>query len=245
MTPTRSWPILALALALLAPIACGKALDGGSNEVVFIRQALAPPPPASRGSPSVCHYPADKTAASLSQAWLDVGVRSDYHAELLAETTQTGSGVNLSGGHTRVTFPDGTLVGEFDFATSAFVDEPGVGVIDALLIDGETAMNLRGMVPADHATTREVVADVTITGHAAPDGPEVVTPSFRMPILVCNGCLVVFPDQSRDPIGPQPNCLKPFDPSDPAATAPCFPGQDEQTTCQLCQPNPMCDPSKR
>jgi hypothetical protein len=68
-------------LACVAILGCnGSDINVGTNETIFIRNVLAPPPIGADGT---CTYSADPTAAALSGGTLDGSLDSTYTAALL------------------------------------------------------------------------------------------------------------------------------------------------------------------
>ena len=240
-----------MAIGALTP-ACAK-----NDASIFIRSALAP---SSNRVNGACVFLPDPTAPSLSLAQLDVGVRDDYFAQLLvgnqlivrgdpldprAETNR----VHIDGAVVSVTNRDGSSLpgdaGSFTSPGTGFVDpetanNPSYGILGVSIIDAKTSAALAAQLP-NRTTTKTVLVNVRAFGKTN-GGVDVESNDFQLVMQVCNGCLVTFPPTSVDPTKPLPNCAAPIDTTTTTTTLPCVPGQDEPTSCQLCQGRPACNP---
>jgi hypothetical protein len=120
---------------------------------------------------------------------------------------------------------------------------PGYAAVGLKVVDAPTAAVISATLK-DRSQTRTIVVNIKIFGKTI-GNVDVESGEYQMPLTVCKGCLVSFPSTAVDPAAPTPNCNKPFD---TAATGgagsvrPCFAGQDEPTSCQLCQGRVACNP---
>lgn len=235
---------LGLATSAVAP-ACVE-----NNESMFIRNIVAPP--ASQGG--ACTYKPDPTGAALMEGVLDVGIRDDYYGVMLVGSQMIGRGdqngpraesnrVALTGATSKVTNLDGSVIREFTSYGTGFVEiqssnSPSYGIFGAPLIDKPTRDVLAASLP-NRVATRTVLANVKVFGKSL-GGVDVETGEFQFPIRVCNGCLVDFSTGNDPAIQPSPNCAKPQTAAGATTTAPCIPGQDVSTPCQLCVGRPAC-----
>lgn len=252
-----SFVVLGLAVAAFAP-GCAK-----NDESIYVAGVLAPSQNRINGA---CQYTDDPTQSRLFSSLLDVGVRDDYQAVLLVANQMIPRGdpldpraesnkIHIDGAVIRVTNPDGSEVApSFTTFSSGFVintqnnGNPGFTSVAVPIIDGNTANVLRGLVPPDKSTEKEILVFIRAFGKTL-GGVDVESGEYQHPMRVCNGCLIYYPESARDPASPvQPNCSKGLDPTATQSTAatPCFPGQDELTSCQYCQSaaHPLCTPPK-
>lgn len=233
----------ALASAALMP-AC---MD--NNQSIFIRSALAPSGAQSTGLS--CEYAADPGQPELYEGILDAAVRDHYVAVLLVGNQLVSRGdkntgrsetsrVRLDGAVVRVTEPDGATLGEFTSLGRGFLDPesgntPFYTTLSVTVLDSPTLAKVTaGLQPGQ---TKLVTAHIKAFGETL-GGVDVESGDFRLPIRVCNGCLIAF---NPDPAAPDVRCP----PDAPGATSgeretPCHPGQDEFIPCQLCQDRPAC-----
>jgi hypothetical protein len=251
---------LAVVIGALAP-ACAK-----NDETIFIRPVLSPSTNRVNGG---CLYTSDPGQATNLDPRLDVGVRDNYVAILLVGNQLTpradlenaraeSNRVHINGGTVKVTNPDGSdlvdgggnVVGNFTSTATGMADPgssatPGYGVIGLKVIDAPTAAVLASSLGDPNAArsplTRTVLVNIKVFGKTL-GGVDVESNDYQMPLTVCKGCLVSFPESSVDTAASLPNCNKPIDPTATSGQVPCFPGQDEITSCQLCQGRPACTP---
>lgn len=229
---------LLVVLATSASLAAcsAKELDGGSRQVVFVREALAPPPIHASGA---CVYVSDVNAAGLLSGTADLGLLDEYLLTLLLESTDGTISTNVNNAQVEVREQDGTLIREFNLTTAGFVQAGGHGVVSFAGIDAPTRDVLLAALP-DRTASKTVVIHVALSGTDPANGIAVSTPEFMFPVKVCNGCLVSFAT-GNDPTDPvQPNCLKR---ASLTLQRPCALGQDEPVPCELCMGSrPACDP---
>jgi hypothetical protein len=227
--------LLVVAMSTLA--ACGgQGLDGGTRHSFFVRGALAPPVHSSQGG---CTYSNDPRAALLLEGRVDLGVTDAYQVTLLAEGTDPAASTSITGAHVVLRTVSQDVLREFEAVTTGFIG-PNADALAFLTVLDATASDLLLPMLPNRMVMQTLVADVTLRGRDAAGGPEVTSPVFSFPFHACNGCLVDFSTGNDDTAGIQPNCLKPID---PAAVTPCFIGQDETVSCQLCvRSRPACDP---
>jgi hypothetical protein len=255
---------LAVVVGALAP-ACAK-----NDETIFVRPVLAP---ANNRVNGACQYTNDPGQPINPDPTLDVAIRDNYFAILLVGNQLTpqadldnaraeSNRVHINGGVVKVTNPDGSdivdgagnVVGNFTSSATGMADPgssatPGYGIIGLRVIDGPTAAALAATIGDQNLVrvedTRTVLVNIKVFGKTL-GGEDVESNDYQMPLTVCRGCLVTFPESSVDTAQPLPNCLKPISTAagGGATQVPCFPGQDEATSCQFCAGRDACDPQK-
>lgn len=222
-----------------APVlACNaNTLDGGSRNVMFIRQVLAPAP--SQQANGSCVYTSEPTQATLFSGTSDLGLQDGYSMTVLVQSTDGSANVNLSSAHVRVTEQDGTLIREFSQVVAGFVDASKFGVVSFTAIDAPTRDILLSSLPNRQAS-KTLVIHVDLAGTNPANGSGASAPTYDFPVRVCNGCLVDFSTGNDVTYPVQPNCLRPRA-SD--IHMPCVLGQEEPVKCELCMgARPACDP---
>ena len=227
-----------------------------NDRSIFVRAVLAPSTNRQNGG---CVYTDDPQQPQLFQGLLDVGVRDNYFAVVLVGNQMIPRGdptltraesnrVHINGAIVRVTEPDGTTISEFTSYATGFADpqqnnNPDYAVAGITLIDAATSARLAGGLNGRGAS-KLVLAQVKAFGKSL-GGVDVESAEFQFPLRLCNGCTVSFEGADDPAREPHPNCLAPLSSGagGGGAEAPCFPGQDEVTPCQLCQGRPACDPA--
>jgi hypothetical protein len=248
-----SFVVVSIAGAAMALPACAK-----NDESIYIAGVLAPSQTRQNGG---CTYTNDPTQPRLFDSVLDVGIRDDYLAVLIIANDMIPRGdpnapraesnrIHINGAVIRVTAPGGgDLVPSYTtFSSGDVLDtqnngNPGFQSVGVPIIDGNTANAFRtpgaidpnfAVATADHVTQKEVLVIIRVFGKTL-GGLDVESGEFQHVLKVCNGCLVNYA-AGNDPVQmPQPNCLKPVDPTQTSSTTlPCFVGQDEPVDCRLC-----------
>jgi hypothetical protein len=178
-----------------------------------------------------CRMRRDPDAPLLLFGVMDQAFVPEYGAFLLVgnKIPDDARGVSLHSANVTLEDGMGEIVNQFTTDTSGFVDPPaggaaGFGVTHAVLI------------PAGSITPPErVTARVRMVGKIA-GGADVESSELTFPIEVCEGCLVSFPPDARDPATGM--CFG----SVPPDEEPCILGQDAPVDCRLCTDNPACGP---
>lgn len=166
----------------------------------------------------------------IGQGYLDTRYQCGYSAFLIIGNqlvkrgddnklqTET-SRVEIKGADVQVLSSDGEVLGQFSVPAVGFVDpanntNPGYGITEVLLVDGQTAQAL------DSAGVSYVVAHVIVRGRTL-GGQDLTTAPFDFPINVCNGCLCAAP--------PDDDCLDPQS----TPTEQCLITQDKAFDCRF------------
>ena len=227
---------LLLSFGLVALACSGQKLDGGSEGSILVRQALAP----GKDAQTACDFQPVATWPSLSDGTLDIGVRGDYSARLLVEA-KDGAAMRIEKAHVRLLDgdSDGPVITEGDVDANGFVDAGGLAVVTVRAIGFDTSASLEASLPT-RTTVRRVVAEISVAASPGTSDNAVTAPVFRLPVNVCNGCLVSFSDANDPAVLPQPNCGMPLGQS---LRMPCVAGQDEPVPCQACTGRAACDPA--
>lgn len=240
--------VVGQSLSVLAAAIVGAALMPAcmaNNQSIFIRSALSPA--GAQGGSLSCQYSADPGQPELYEGLLDAGVRDHYTAVLLVGNQLVSRGdkntvraessrVRLHGAVVRVTEPDGAPISEFTSLGIGFLDPesgntPAYTTLSVTVLDTPTVQRIASTLQPGE--TKLVAAHVKAFGETLA-GADVESGEYRLPIRVCNGCLVRF---NPDPAAPDVRC--PGEPIDEKAM-PCHPGQDEPVPCQLCSDRPAC-----
>ncbi len=220
-----------------------------NDQTIFIRAALAPAQNRQNGA---CLYTSDPTQPTLGEGLIDAAVRDSYMATLLVGNQLVARGdatnlraesnrVHLNGAVVRVTDPNGGAIGEFTSLATGFLDPqvnnaPSYASVSVVAIDAATMGKISGGVGAGQ--TKLVVANIKAFGKTT-GGDDVESGEYQLPIRVCNGCLIDFPD----PAAPNQCPPKPASTGGGGgeATTPCAAGQDEPTPCWMCSDSrPAC-----
>jgi hypothetical protein len=224
-----------------------------NDQTFFIRTAIAPPSSRLNGA---CSYTADPQAPGLLLPRADLGVTDSYFRVLLVanqliprndpnNNRAESNRVHVNGAVVRVTETDGTLIREFTSEANGFADpsnngSPGYSVIGIVAIDAPTRDAIVTQLP-NRQVSKTVIATIKAFGTTL-GGRDVESGEFRLPIQVCNGCLVDFSTGNDDTATVQPNCLKPLSTTS-TTQPPCFAGQDEPVKCETCiRARKACDP---
>jgi hypothetical protein len=195
-----------------------------------------------------CTVKADAGSVIVQGGTMDRLFASDYTAALLIgnQITERGSReqlrtetsrVALKGAEVKLESLNGdSLVEPFSSIGTGFVDaasgtDPALSVMFASLIPPAVAAEL---------PEGTIVAKVRVFGTTL-GGQDVESSELSFPIQICEGCLVSFPAEARDPAaeGTEYVCKIAADSGDPGSTnrnveLPCTLGIDLQAPCTVC-----------
>jgi hypothetical protein len=207
--------------------------------------------------PATCVAKADSSAVLLAGGIMDVAFRTSYAAFVLVgnQLTQRGSReqlrtetsrIALRGAEVTLTTVDGKTLGNYSTIGTGFVnaaagDVPAYGAMSVDIIPSALGAN------AAVTGANTVVAKIRVFGDTL--GNKSITSSeLDFPIRICNGCLVTYPADARDPAaaGGAYKCTSSASTTTSAAAPPCILGQDEAFACTECSAAyPLCkDPAQ-
>jgi len=203
---------------------------------------------------STCVAKPDNTAVLLAEGVMDLAFTSSYTAWLLvgnqlterasAEQLRTEtSRVSLRGAEVTLTTLDGRELGNYSTVGTGFSDASSgdVAAYSAMAVN---------VIPSALGTSdavrraRTVLAKIRVFGETL--GNTAVTSSeLHFPIRVCEGCLVNYPTDARDPLTPTYECTTSTSTQQTTAS-PCVLGQDRAFGCTECSAAyPLCrDPNE-
>ncbi|MCA9588755.1 MAG: hypothetical protein KC657_25745 [Myxococcales bacterium] len=235
--------------ATLAP-ACAH-----NDQSLFIQAVMAPPQNRQNG----CVYQPDVNQPKLFTGTLDVGLTDTYRMVVLAgnqlsskqdinNARAESARIAVFGATVRVQDRAGATLGEFTSPTSSDPINPttgatpGLGLYSVVGMDPPTVARIRQILGPQGTDTFLVY--ITLFGQTL-GGTDVESNEFQFPVSACNGCLVIFPAETRDPALNRDNCAK--SDATQAKTSdlqPCNLGQDESVNCLLCATSrkQICDP---
>ena len=212
----------------------------------FIVLGVAVGTPQQQGG---CTYQVDSDFVVRPSGILDLALRNNYRAPLAVENqlivrrdelnarAESNYGV-FSSADVRTLDSAGATVSNFTTPVTPNPVPAGVqrSVVFADVMDPNLVNQLgrelkRGQV-------KEYVTYVKLRGRTS-GNKEVVTDEFQYLMQVCNGCLIGFPANSRDPSFPKNNCLSS---EKPDREAPCAIGNDDAVDCRYCRGVSSCDP---
>lgn len=194
-----------------------------------------------------CTPKPEKESPIWARGVLDRVFANEYLAALLIgnQVTQRGSReqvrtetsrISLKGAEVQLeTLQGESLADPFSSTATGFVDastgtDPALAIMYASLIPASVATNL---------PTGTLVAKVRVFGDTL-GGEEIESSELAFPIEVCDGCLVSYPAEARDPTadGPDYQCKVADDTDMAAATStvdlPCQLGIDLPVPCTVC-----------
>lgn len=210
------------------------------NSTIFVSNVLAP---SFVTSGMTCTFTADPTQPVLAQGALDVGLRTEYIAEVLVGNqlvpqadpnqphTET-SFVTVEGAVIRIVDPNGNQLNTYTQPVAATIPPssgttPGYASMAITIVDSSTAAKLSETIGTS-TTTVPIVSYIRVFGHSL-GGESVESNEFGFPINVCTGCLIDF----------SASCAMA---STTSTSVPCEIGQDlAVSACIACPANlPMC-----
>jgi hypothetical protein len=206
------------------------------NSTIFVSDVLAPP--FVTGG-MACTFTADPTQPVLGQGTLDVGLRTEYSAELLVgnqlvpqanpngPSTET-SFVTIEGAVVRIVDATGKQLNTYTKPVAATIPPssgttPGYASMNVTLIDSTTA----GSLSPPSGGTIPLVSYVRMFGHTL-GGESVESNDFGFPINVCRGCLI---EASANACASMTGTT--------SSSVPCVVGQDLPVS--VCSINPIVD----
>jgi hypothetical protein len=256
LTVTR---ILGAAIGgLLAAASVSSCVANDASLVVL--GVLTPPQSSGSSGASVCLYTPNIVGPYLSFGTMDVAFAEEYVPTLLVGNQLVPEGnpsqfrietnnINLQGAIVRVTDATGAQLDNYTAPALGFVQPssggtPGLSTIAVTLVSPKAADAVRQSLGASFGTKR-LISFVKVFGTTT-GGTHIESGEVGIPVNACNGCLVIFPVGSDDPLGAtQPNCALASGSSSSSISTPCFFGQDQYVDCRLCQGNVACDPALR
>ena len=206
---------------------------------------------------STCVAKPDSSAILLAGGVMDVAFRTSYTAFVLVgnQLTQRGSReqlrtetsrITLRGAEVTLTTIDGKVLGNYSTVGTGFVNASAgdVPAYAAMSVD---------IIPSALGTSAAVtgagtvLAKIRVFGDTL--GNKAVTSSqLDFPIRICEGCLVGYPADARDPAaaGGAYMCTSSASTTTSTDEPPCVLGQDESFSCTECSAAyELCrDPSK-
>lgn len=246
-----------LGVALVAGMAAPACSTSDESESIFIRGMLAPPTTRTNGH---CTYTNDPSQPfRLGGGVFDLGLSSAYTPVLLVGNQLLSRGdqnsaraesnrVNIEAFEVEITDTSDKRIGAFRSPATGIVDpqgsnEPSYAVVAGILIDSTVSAAIAKDLPKapltweDRQVTKNVLVYVRAVGSTLA-GTEVKSGAYKLPVTVCNGCLVSFAT-AYDPATQTINCQKPFT-EGTDVVRPCELGQDELVPCELCSGAPAC-----
>ncbi len=208
---------------------------------IFVSEVLIPPtvPPGTG-----CSYANAPNQPPLLSGVLDVALRNTYEASYLignrlestGDADPSASYVDIKGATVRITDATGHELISYTRLASVVVapasgKTPGYAALPGLtIVDQHTVQGLGSLGPGD---VRSLLTFVRVFGNTL-GGDYVEADEFELPVNVCSGCLISFPQQNVDPALPSPNCAgNPAIGSQPV-TVPCT-FEDLPIDCSACQ----------
>ena len=223
---------LSVAQFVVASAAFGLCGCAENESSIYIRQV------AARLAPE-CRVEADPSKDLRMRGMLDLGLSSDYHADLVIGNQMVSQGwgaglrtetsrVRLEGAVVTLRTKGGTVIDDRTTDASGFVDpgtgeSPGFGITSVALVEPGTV---------DDYVGRTVIATIRVFGTTL-GGTEVESGDFTFPIGVCYGCLVSFPLDALDPVGTSVECTQGGETPDDD-TNPCRWGENDAIDCRWC-----------
>lgn len=246
-----------LGVALVAGMAAPACSTSDESESIFIRGMLAPPTARTNGR---CTYTNDPSQPlRLGGGKFDLGLSSAYTPVLLVGNQLLSRGdqnsaraesnrVNIEAFEVEVTDTSDNRIGAFRSPATGIVDpqgsnEPSYAVVAGVVIDSTVAAAIAKDLPEfpltseDRDVTKTVLAYVRAVGSTLA-GTKVKSGAYKLPVTVCNGCLVSFAT-AYDPATQKIDCRKPFT-EGTEVVLPCERGQEESLPCELCSGAPAC-----
>ena len=204
---------------------------------------------------STCVAKADTTVVLQADGTLDTAFTSSYTAFVLVgnQLTQRGSReqlrtetsrISLRGAEVTLTTLDGRELGNYSTVGTGFVDASTGDVASY----GAMAVNI---IPPALGTSdtvknaRVVLAKIRVFGETL-GGTSITSSELDFPINICEGCLVRYPADSRDPVSTTYQCATSTTTTQTTTAAPCVLGQDAPINCIFCSAAyPLCkDPGQ-
>jgi len=195
--------------------------------------------------PTTCVAKPDASAVVFAGGVLDVAFRTSYTGFLLVgnQLTERGSReqlrtetsrIALRGAEVTLTTVDGKTLGHYSTVGTGFVnasagDVPAYGAVSVDIIPSAL-----GSTPAvQNAGT--VVAKIRAFGDTLGNAP-ITSSELDYPIRICNGCLVDYPSEARDPTsaGGSYICTSGATTTQSSSARPCVLGQDQVFACTEC-----------
>lgn len=206
---------------------------------------------------STCVAKADNTSTLLAGGVMDVAFTQSYTGFVLVgnQLTQRGSReqlrtetsrVTLRGAEIKLTTIDGKLLGNYSTVGTGFInaaegDVPSYAAMSVNIIPSALGSSSQ-LLDAGY-----VVAKIRVFGDTL--GNTAVTSSeLDFPIRICEGCLVTYPTEARDPTtaGGAYKCTTSASTTTTTEEPPCVLGQDDSFACTACSAAiPLCqDPAQ-
>jgi hypothetical protein len=249
MLMKRVWVHVVAGLSLLAGAGSAFSACVHNDSTIFVRDALAS---QYVSSGSTCMWTSDPAQTYHSSGVLDVALREQYDGvflvgnQMVAQAnssqlqTETST-FTIQGAVVRITNAQAIKRREFTTTTSATIspasgNTPGYAAVIVRIVDPETIQTAPETVKilTGESGFARLITTVRFFGHTL-GGQSLESNEFEFPIDVCNGCLINY---SNNPNYPIPNCV-----ANPSVTSmaqtqiPCFPGQDLNIDCTVCQGN--------
>jgi hypothetical protein len=199
-------------------------------------------------SSSRCIADPGSESAMLAQGTIDLAFARGYTAALLvgSQLTERGSREKLRTETSRLRIEGaritlyGTTGAETTFETTsngivqpASGTDPGLAAVFAQLVRSEDMGN--PMNPDDYGVLGppgQAIARVRVFGTTL-GGQQVESGDFDFTIYVCEGCLITYPPEAREPGSDPYECTTASD-AQPLETDYCFLGQDQAIPCTQC-----------
>jgi hypothetical protein len=218
------------------------------NSTLFVADVLAP---QFVTAGMACTFTADPTQPVLAEGTMDVGLTSEYNAELLVGNQIVPRGdptqphtetsiISVEGAVVTITDSTGAQLSSFTARAAGTIPPssgttPGFASLSVTIVDSATASTL-----VMGGGTGRIVSTVRFFGHTL-GGESVESNDFGFPIDVCTGCLVNFPTASEITSLPTPNCANANASAAGGTTnVPCVTGQDLAIDCAACQQFKVC-----
>jgi len=248
--------LLAGAVVSLSASSCVE--NDGSIIIIGI---LSPPITAAAGGASTCLYTPNIIGPFLSFGTVDVAFTTQYVPVLLLGNqlvTQANASLDrletddviIQGATVRVTDASGATLDNYTVPGDGFLPAsaggtPGISAFATTIVSPNAISQFApgGSSALAYGVTKRLVSYVKIFGITT-GGTHIESGETGIPVDVCDGCLVTFPNGSDDPANPVINCGATGQ-SGSAISPPCVTGQDQYVDCRLCQGNDACDPAQR